>query len=85
MSSKLDDWFGPRQVNGALVSEALKGALNVMVHGKARVMVQRRGSRVDVRLSPVAEAEVLRALDEGVLHKYMPRVERNSANLRRRS
>lgn len=82
--SELDEWFGPRPLNEGLVRKALRGATDVIIHRNRRVMVHKRGQRVDLPLHPIAQAEVLRALDEGVLHELLPRVGRNSANLRRR-
>lgn len=82
--SELDEWFGPSPLNEGLVREALRGATDVIIHRNGRVMVHKRGQRVDSPLHPIVQAEVLRALDEGVLPNLLPRVGRNSANLRRR-
>jgi hypothetical protein len=79
----LDEFFGERPINEALVQGALKGARDVMLHlAQDRVMVLKRGQRVDKRLLPTAEAEVLRAYRDGSLMDLMPRNGRNSASLR---
>ena len=80
--SELDKWFESRPLNRGLVRKALRGATDVIIHRDGRVMAHKRGHRVDLPLHPIAQAEVLRALDEGVLMDLLPRVGRNSANLR---
>lgn len=79
----LDKWFGPRPLNEGLVREALRGATDVMIHASGRVMILKRGQRADLPVPPVVASEILRALDEGKLPSLLPRVGKNSANLRR--
>ena len=88
MSNILDKFFGPRELNRGLVREALKGATDVMIHRtgrEVRVTVHKRGQRADSPLNSVAQAEIVRADREGALTELLPRVGRNSANIRRRS
>ena len=80
--TELDKWFEPRPLNEALIRQALRGATDVVIHQDGRVMVHKRGQRVDRPLHPIVQAEIQRARAEGVLLSLLPRVGRNSANLR---
>jgi len=80
--NELDKWFEPQPLNRGLIRQALRGATDVIIHRDGRVMAHKRGQRVDLPLHPIVQAEVRRALSEGVLMDLLPRVGRNSANLR---
>ena len=84
--TELDRFFGPRQVNRSLIRSALAGASHVFVHtyDDFRVMVKKRGSRVDRPLSPVLQRECQRLVEQegrSALFRLMPRSGRNGAKL----
>lgn len=80
----LDSFLGPRPLDEALVREFLKGATDLIFHKTGRIMVHKRGQRADSPVPPVVAEEILRARDEGVLGELLPRVGKNSANVRTR-
>jgi hypothetical protein len=84
--TELDRFFGPRQVNRNLIRSALAGASHVLVHtyDDHRVMVKKRGSRVDRPLSPVVQRECQRLVEQegrSAFFRLMPRSGRNGARL----
>ena len=64
--NELDRFFDPRQVNRNLIRSALAGASHVFVHtyDDFRVMVKKRGSRVDKPLAPVVQHECRRLIEQ---------------------
>lgn len=84
--AELDRFFGPRQVNRELIRNAFAGASHVFVHiyDDHRVMVKKRGCRLDKPLSPVVQNECQRLIEhEGrsALFRLLPRSGRNGARL----
>ena len=81
--NELDSFLGPRPLNEALVRDFLRGATDIIFHTKTgRVMVHKRGQRVDSPVPPCVAEEIRRARAEGVLGSLLPRVGKNSANVR---
>jgi hypothetical protein len=66
--AELDRFFGPRQVNRNLIRDALAGASHIFVHtyDDHRVMVKKRGCRVDRPLSRVVQEECQRLQPGGI-------------------
>ena len=84
--NELDRFFGPRKVDRNLIRNALAGASHVFVHAydDCRVMVKKRGSRVDRPLSYVVQRECQRLVEQegrSALFRLMPRSGRNGAKL----
>jgi hypothetical protein len=84
--TELDRFFGPRQVNRNLIRSALTGASHIFVHtyDDHRVMVKKRGSRMDTPLSPVVQEECQRLIEQegrSALFRLVPRSGRNGARL----
>lgn len=84
--NELDRFFGPRPVDVDLIRSALRGAAHVFVHiyDDHRVMVKKRGCRVDRPLAPVVQQECQRLIDQkgrSALFRLMPRSGKNGAAL----
>jgi hypothetical protein len=63
--AELDRFLGPRQVNRNLIRSALAGASHIFVHAydDHRVMVKKRGHRMDRPLAPVVQQECQRLIE----------------------
>jgi len=84
--AELDRFLGPRQPDRELIRGALAGASHVFVHAYdgQRVMVKKRGCRVDRPLPPAAQAECRQLIHlEGwaAPKGLVPRSGRNGASL----
>jgi hypothetical protein len=84
--AELDRFFGPRQPNRELIRNSLAGASHVFVHAydDHRVMVKKRGCRVDKPLSPVVQSECQRLIEQqgrSALFRLLPRSGKNGARL----
>ena len=84
--TELDRFLGPRPVDCDLIRRALRGASHVFVHtyDDHRVMVKKRGCRVDRPLSPVVQRECRRLIEQNgrsAFFRLMPRSGKSGATL----
>ncbi|MGD2178260.1 MAG: hypothetical protein PVG71_10605 [Anaerolineae bacterium] len=84
--AELDRFLGQRQVDRDLIRRALAGASHVFVHtyDDHRVMVKKRGCRVDKPLAPVVQREcqrLIRREGRSALFRLVPRSGTNGARL----
>jgi hypothetical protein len=84
--AELDRFFDPRQPNRDLIRGGLAGASHIFVHAYDghRVMVKKRGRRMDTPLAPVVQQECQRLIEQdgrSALFRLMPRSGRNGARL----
>ena len=84
--NELDRFFGPRKVDRNLIRAALTGASHVFVHAydDCRVMVKKRGSRVDKPVAPAVQRQCQRLIDQegrSAFFRLMPRSGKNGARL----
>jgi len=84
--TELDRFFGSRPVDRDLIRSALAGASHVFVHtyDDFRVMVKKRGCRVDRPLPPVVQHECQRLIGEkgrSAFFRLMPQSGKNGATL----